>query len=120
MPRHKSAEKCTIRPWLSAKQDSKEGRFLQIGNSLLLSDQFHELSNGAKVLYICMAMESGGRQEFQFSQAAAGKYGFAPTSFDRSKKELIQAGCIILKSSGRLTREKNEYAFPTDRFKCTK
>lgn len=120
MPRHKSAEKCTILPWLSAKPDSREGRFIQIGNSLLLSDKFHELSNGARLLYICMAMESGGRREFQFPQAAAIKYGFVPSSFDRNKKELLKAGCIILKSSGRLTREKNEYAFPTDCFKCVK
>ena len=57
----------TIVPALSAKVDNKEKRFIQVGNSLLLSKQFHALSTGSRFLYFCMAMESGGREEFHSS-----------------------------------------------------
>lgn len=49
----------TIVPALSAKVDNKEKRFIQVGNSLLLSKQFHALSTGSRFLYFRMAMESG-------------------------------------------------------------
>ena len=90
MPRRKSADKCSILPWLSAKPDSREGRFTQIGNSLLLSPKFKELTTGARSLYISMAME-----------------------------ELLSVGCIVLKSSGKNTREANVYTFSVDYFKDT-
>ena len=54
----------TIVPALSAKVDNKEKRFIQVGNSLLLSKQFHALGTGSRFLYFCMAMESGGRKNF--------------------------------------------------------
>ena len=66
MGRRKTAGRCNIRPWLSAKADCKEGRFIQIGNSLLLSEQFGKLKAGARDLYFRMAMESGGEREFTF------------------------------------------------------
>ena len=90
---------------------------MQVGNSLLLSEKFHKLSSGAQHLYFCMAMESGGKRDFLFPQASAKKYGIAPSSFDRYKKELLAAGCVHLKSSGRITREANEYCFSIDAFK---
>mgnify|MGYP006939728924 CR=1 FL=1 len=51
-------------PHLSAKVDNKEKRFIQVGNSLLLSKQFHALSTGGRFLYFCMAMESGKMDSF--------------------------------------------------------
>lgn len=56
-----------IVPALSAKVDNKEKRFIQVGNSLLLSKQFHALSTGSRFLYFCMAMERGGKEEFHSS-----------------------------------------------------
>lgn len=61
----------TIVPALSAKVDNKEKRFIQVGNSLLLSKQFHALSTGSRFLYFCMAMESDGRKNFILSQKDA-------------------------------------------------
>lgn len=61
----------TIVPALSAKVDNKEKRFIQVGNSLLLSKQFHALSTGSRFLYFCMAMESGGRKNFILPQKDA-------------------------------------------------
>lgn len=111
MPRKKAAQNCTIPFWLSARPDCKEGRFVQIGNSLLLSEPFHSLSTGARCLYFAAAMESGGRRNFTFPQSAAKKYGFPPRSMRRYMQELINAGFIKVESSGRWTRENNHYVF---------
>ena len=68
-----SKRKCgpALLPHLSAKADNKEKRFIQVGNSLLLSKQFHALSTGSRFLYFCMAMESGGRKNFILPQKDA-------------------------------------------------
>lgn len=92
MGRGKAAVHCNIRPWLSAKADCKEGRFIQIGNSLLLSEQMGKLKPGARYLYLCMTMEAGGKREFTFPASSAEKYHIPPSSFDRFKAELIDAG----------------------------
>ena len=111
MPRHKAAQNCKVPFWMSARQDCKEGRFVQVGNSLLLSEAFQKLSMGARNLYLCMAMESGGKRAFTFPQSAGKKYGFPPRSMRRYQQELLDAGFVELESSGKATREKNCYVF---------
>ena len=96
--------------WLSAYPDGKEKRFIQIGNSLLFSSNFQELSDGAKHLYQCCAMESGGRREFEFPLKAAKKYGLAEKSFRRHITELVNGGFIEF-NSGANTRQPNKYSF---------
>jgi hypothetical protein len=86
--------KPTIVPWLSGKADNQERRFIQVGNHLLLSKRFQQLGAGAKHLYFCMAMESGGRRSFLFPQTAALKYGIAPSSLRRYIREL-EAGQFL-------------------------
>ena len=110
MPRRKAAKNCDIKPWLSARADCLEGRFIQLGNSLLLSDAFQQLSSGAQMLYLCMALEAGGRREYSFPLASAKKYGIAPRSFRRYASELIACGFVEC-SSGWNTRTLNEYSF---------
>lgn len=110
MARRRAARNCNILPWLSARADVSEGRFLQIGNSLLLSKPFQALSAGAQVLYLCMALESGGRREFIFPLTSAKKYGIKRASFWRHVQELTDAGFIVRKSMANL-RQPNEYAF---------
>lgn len=110
MARRKAAKNCDIRPWLSARADCSEGRFLQIGNSLMLSKPFQALSPGAQMLYLCMALESGGRREFIFPRTAAKKYGVKPRSLLRYIDELSDAG-FIDKTSLRNLRQPNEYSF---------
>lgn len=110
MPRRKAAQNCLIRPWLTARADCKEGRFLQIGNSLLLSDKFQELSPGAQMLYLCMCLESGGRRELTFPLSSAKKYGIAQRSFRRYLTDLEKAGFIEKESLANLRRP-NEYRF---------
>lgn len=108
MARRKAAQRCEIRPCLSAKSDCREGRFIQVGNSLLLSPAFHGLSSGAKHLYLCCSMESGGRNRFTFTRGAAKKYGIATTSFVRYAQQLQDAGFI--------RRVESDYQFEAARF----
>ena len=77
-------------PWLSARLDCKEKRFLQIGNSLLVGENspFKQLTSGAQILYFCMAMESGGKRDVAFSRSTAAKYGLNKNSFSRALAEL--------------------------------
>lgn len=120
MPRRKTGKGCRILAWLSRRADCSEGRFLQLGNSLLLSakdeagreaNTFLKLTAGARILYLAMAMEAGGKREFQFTKGcAANKYGIPSSSFRRGVDELSQAGFITI-SSGQLTREPNIYRF---------
>lgn len=100
----------TIRPWMSARADCKEGRFIQCGNSLLLSKAFQKLSAGAQIAYLCMSMESGGKKDFIFPLSAAKKYGIPKNSLTRYVHELSEKGFITVQSMANL-RQPNEYSF---------
>ena len=106
-------QKKALVPWLSATSDGKDGRFIQIGNSLLLSKTFQQLSTGAVHLYMCMAMESGGHWDFKFPLKAAKKYGIASTSLRRYIKELERGGFITVRSNKNL-RIANDYRFSVE------
>lgn len=111
MPKRKSHT--TLLPWMSAKPDGKERRFLQVGNSLLLSKRFQALGTGPRMLYLCMAMESGGRRAFRLPRQAAGKYGIPSSSLRRYVRQLAAAGFLTVRSNRNL-RIPNDYAFCTD------
>ena len=108
MSRRKSGG--TMLPWMSAKADGREKRFLQVGNSLLLSKKFQSLGAGARLLYLCMAMESGGRRTFLLPRTAAKKYGVPSTSLRRYIKQLADGGFIKVSSNKNL-RKPNVYEF---------
>lgn len=84
----------TLLPWLSARVDGNEKRFIMIGNSLLLDKRFQRLSTGARQLYQCLCMEAGGKREVAFPHGVAKKYGIAATSFDRHIRELQAQGFV--------------------------
>jgi hypothetical protein len=112
MGRKKSAQNCDILAWASAKLDCKEGRFIQLGNSFLLSPAVHDLSGTAFRLYVYMLVESGGKKEFKFPrQVMIKKYGLSVSSARNAIQELIEKGFIKITASGRTTREANEYEF---------
>ena len=114
MARRKAAQNCAVKPWLSANGDCREGRYLQVGNSLLLSKRFQALSAGARVTYLAMALESGGRPQFTFPAAAAKKYGVPLRSARRHIGELEENGFISCTSSGKNTRTESLYEFRLD------
>lgn len=102
----------TLLPWLSAKADGKEKRFIMVGNTILLDKRFQDLSAGARQLYLCLCMESGGKREVEFPHGAAKKYGFAKTSFDRYIRELETKGFVEKIESGELYQfSPNAYRF---------
>jgi len=90
----KAAAQVVIKPWLSARMDSTENRFIQCGNTLLLSKAFQSLRANSQTLYFCMAMESGGRRQYEFTNRTEKKYGIQHATAARSKKELIEKGFI--------------------------
>lgn len=92
--RHKAAQNVKILPWLSGRRDCKEGRFLQVGNSLLLSETFGELSGNAVKTYFALCMEAGGKQTVSFPRARAPAYGISTATFTRAIQELTEAGLI--------------------------
>ena len=117
----RAAQNAAILPWMSAKGDCKEGRFLQVGNSLLLSHRdsdgsdtnaFTQLSVGERYLYLCLAMESGGRREFKFPLKSAKKYGLSNATFRRHLEVLIDKG-FIERTSMKNLRQPNKYSFTT-------
>lgn len=96
MGRRKAAKHYPLMPWESANLDCKEGRYIRVGNSLLLSKAFQALAPSAQILYLALAMEGGGKPSVKLSHSAAKKYGVPPTTFDRSIKALREAGFIEL------------------------
>lgn len=109
--KHKT--KIELVPWLSAKPDNVEKRFIQVGNTLLFNKDFQSLGAGSRMLYFCMAMESAGKRRFIFPQAAAKKYKITPSSLRRHVDELEAKGFIKV-YSGKITREPNLYEFCCD------
>ena len=103
-------------PWLSAKVDCREGRFIQVGNSFLLSKDIQKLSSGAVCTYLCMAMESGGKPDFEFTRTDAAKYGISNATLRRHVAELVAKGFIHC-ASGKASKQPSQYRFSTERWK---
>ena len=96
MARKRCAKNVPLSPWLSGNADCRDGRFIQVGNSLLLSKAFQALSAKAQILYLCMTMEAAGKPVVRFSHGAAKKYGIAGSTFDRTVKQLRDYGFVEL------------------------
>lgn len=109
----KHKNKVELVPWMSARPDNVEKRFIQVGNTLLFNKVFQSLGAGSQKLYLCMAMESAGKRRFIFPQAAAKKYKIAPSSLRKHINELEAKGFIKV-YSGKATREPNLYEFCYD------
>lgn len=102
----------SVNYWLSANKDGKEKSYIQVGLSLLTSDAFKDLTEGARLLYFDMALEARGNRSFSFPQSVAtAKYGFSPSSLRRWIKELEDNKFIKITKNGRNTRTKNQYEF---------
>ena len=113
MPRHKRANKCDFKPWLTGKPGKEgSGRFNQIDNSWYLHEAVCELSGNAYKLYQSMAIESGGKPFVEFSHKTASKYGIAKNTFDRARDELIKEGFIEFRPDENMYRYRtNLYHF---------
>ena len=114
--RHKSRP---LNPWCSGAINNREKAFTQIGQLLLQSPAFCNLTPTAKILYICMTLVSYGHVEFNFTKSTAEKYGISRSSLLRGVEALNSAGFIEIVYSGKVTREPSRYRFST-RWKETK
>lgn len=105
-----------VLPWLSANADcSEKGGFVQVGNSLLISQAWRGLSYSSRILYISMADSARGQRQFQFPRATIEKrYGIPWRTALNGIDELIGSGFIRLVSGGKTTREPNIYEFVFD------
>ncbi len=112
MGRAKQAVHCKFLLWLTAKKTNQdEGRFIQVSNSFLLSEVFHRnLSYGAQMLYLCMALEAGGQKSFKFPTSAMKKYSFPVRSARKFIMELEAEGFIKC-DHALYTRQANCYEF---------
>ncbi len=109
MPKRKTGG--VMLPWLSARPDNREGRFLMVGNSFLLSTAVQGLSPGARFMFLAMALESAGKREFTFSRSTSQKFGLSETTAARYLKELSSSGFIEVVSCGRYARVPNVCRF---------
>lgn len=116
MSRRKSAKNVPISPWLSAREDCREGRFIQVGDTLLVSKRFQALKPNSKMLYFALAMDSGGKAKVKLSHGAAErKYGISSTTYDRAIKDLIDGGFIRQElDEYRSQFRTNEFTFVND------
>lgn len=110
MPRYKQP---ILKPWLSGKLDNRDKRFIQVGASLLQSTAFKSLNYASRILYLCLANDAGKENSVEFSHSAAKRYGFPPSTFDRSIKELIAAGFI------ERVEDEDRSQYKTSRFRFT-
>lgn len=111
MPRKKCAENCVLPFWASGNQSCRDGRFIQIGNSLYFHKEFQSLKPSTQIVYERMMMESGGRAEFTFPKRTAKKYGLNYKTVLKAISELKARGFITETCCGRYTRTPNEYKF---------
>ena len=113
MGKHKAAKNVELKPWLSGNKDCRDGRFIQVGNSLLLSETFRKLPGNALKTYLALCMESGGKPTVTLSYAEAAKYGIDDATFGRAIKQLKKAGLIVCDF------EDNPYKYKTNVYRFT-
>lgn len=104
------AKKTPFPPWITAKMNGEEARYIRLGNSLLMNPAMLNLSPSAFQIYTYMLLESGGRQQFEFPYSKYGRIMSKPT-FQRAKRELVSAGFIEVIRSNQNIRTPSEYRF---------
>ena len=114
MGRRKAAENCTILPWVSAKADNKEKKFLQIGVTLFENEAFQSLTPPQKIVYLAMCLDAGGSREFTFSKERFSHFGIPPSTARDAIEVLIQKGFITREFSGKLAHTKSLFRFSLD------
>lgn len=85
-------------------------KFGRVYVELLETPNFQRLNKTARLIYITMLTVATSK-EFHLTEGEAEKLGYSKAGFKRAVQELIEAGFIRIKRSGRLTREANIYEF---------
>ena len=108
-----SREKRTpLNPWESILP-AAEKHFSRLGDSLLDSPVFNELSPYARLLYMYMVRAAAGKRDFTFQHSFYKRYGITDATFGRLRDELVNAGFITVLKNNRTVRKANIYQFST-------
>ena len=108
-------KKVPLNFWETAKTgDEYDVHFSRLGDSLLDSPTFCQLSNIARLIYFYMIRAAAGKREFTFSHSFYTRRGFAKKTVARVIEELENAGFIQVKERGKVTRSPNKYQFTSD------
>lgn len=100
--------------WSVDTDGNKPTSFIQVDNTLLTSERCKNLTATQFRIYIAMIGVCRGRQEFLFTASIAEEYGIKPRTLWRNIDDLIKAGFVKKKRSGKNTRDPNVYEFCPD------
>ena len=92
------------------KLNKIKASFCAITHSMLMNDNFMQLSEKAKILYFYMTDYANGQKTFTFPKSVYGKI-MCNETFKQKKNELIAYGFIEEKANGKNTRTENIYEF---------
>lgn len=122
--RQKRTKKNVLLPCQTAKTSEELDPFLQIGQSVFTHPKFTRLKLSSQLVYERMVFayqiaradsmkKAKGNQRdiitFPFPERDFKKYGFSSTTARAAINELIEAGFIVRKESGKYTRTDNKY-----------
>lgn len=105
------SKRTPFREWETAKENGIEKRYIRIGSTKLA--RMENLSSSAFKVFVCMCMESAGKQEFEFPRSKYKDY-MSSATFEKAKQELIDKGYIAEIESNKNLRKANVYKFISD------
>ena len=106
-------KKYTFPVWMSAKEDLRELRFIQLGNSLMLHPTTMDLNHTSYRVLTYMFLESKGKREFTFPKSKWRRF-ISPDGFQKAKKQLIKLGFIEEIENNAHRKKANVYRFKSE------
>ena len=115
----KRPKKLDARPWECGRTAGRTERgqnlpFIRIFADLPRDPVFNRLTPCARLCFIYMGIESGGKNAFQFTRATAAAYGISNATLRRCITELEKNGFIRCVANGKSTRTASDYIFLQD------
>ena len=123
---HRKTGQRDFLPWLTVNPSGShenEKRFLMIPANMLFANNstgfsFPKVRTSSYKLYLCMAIESGGKRIFEFSHTDAKKYGFNLNTFDSCVRELIDKNTIeVIDDPDRSQFKTKQFKFTPEKWK---
>lgn len=102
------SKKVPFREWETTKENGIEKRYIRIGSTKLA--RMTELSSSAFKIFVCMCMESAGKESFEFPRSKYKDY-MSSRTFEKVKTELIKKGYIEEIEQNKNLRKPNVYRF---------
>lgn len=107
-----------FKPWTTAKKENRGERgYIEIGWSLLQSEDFQVLTGEERTIYFAMICEAGIKPTFEFSLQHFKLYGISAKRAYEHIRRLRQLGFVDF-ADERILGQKTQYRF-CDRWKGT-